>query len=1024
MKRRKTSIVYAGLTNIFAVILVVAIMAYSLADSYRITLDGYLGTRSSVTVNDGKEEDLYDYLSDYNNSEDLVNAHMALNERLEAEGGVLLKNENNALPLSGDSAIKVTLFGMRSNLTQFSGSIGATTSAIQNVKMADAFNERGFSVNPDMVKFYQGLEETYAPGRASSTAVSTQIAGASVNEVPSTEYHSAPADTYKDYADAAIIVLGRDCGESCDYYPGEAGINNPNEFEKGANILSLSKDEKALVQYVKEQGCFEKIIVLLNTTATMEIQDLKDDPEVDSIMWIGNPGSYGLYGIADLLNAASGISPSGALTDTYAVNTANSPAAQNFGLYMWENAADIDTSSSFALRAAWYLVQNEGIYQGYKYYETRYYDSIVNPDSKAASVVGSSTQGSWDYDREVTYPFGYGLSYTTFSEEIVPEKCNIQIDGTSTITVKVTNTGNTAGKDNIQLYLALPYEKGQPEKSAIQLVGYAKTGEAEEGEGFENAIYLQPGESEEVTIEVERDYFASYDENEGNGAYILDKGTYYFAVGDGAHDALQNVMTAQGHLDNGNKNAVLVAELEERQIIDETKEGVEISNQFVDCDINNLISDTTVYLSRSDWEGTFPKEIETLTATEDMITQLRNDTYTAAKDEDTSEYIFGTLGQSDGTRACELKGITDYNDETFAKVISNMPLETIATQIAMQYSEMSSFSEISAGNASCMDGPVGLLLTLGTSAKGIYALEESDPYYNYNLNTFVSEPVVASTFSHKLAEELGKLIGNDTIWTQSSWWFAPAMNTHRLPYNGRNNEYYSEDSVLTGCMASDTIIGAQSKGTVTTIKHFAFNNMETNREGVATFFHEQGARENELRGFQMAFEVGGSKAVMTAFNRVGCTFSSADKGLITGLLRGEWDFKGIVATDMVKAPEYETWEESILAGTDVMVNSSPVNEDGKVWETCQAKYISKDEKLASAVYESVHHVLYAFADSIWLNGMSENTKVERHYPYWELILMSLIAVGAVGTGMSTGFWIHSGRKQRKKNEEVGKNDKK
>ena len=1017
MKEKRGSNLYAGLMNIFAVILVAAIMAYGIADSYRITLDGYLGTQSSVTINDGDETDLYDYLSDYETAEELVAAHMDLNERLEEEGAVLLKNENNALPLSSDGNIKVTLFGMRSDLTQFSGSIGATTATAQNVKMADAFNARGFEVNPDMVAFYQGLEDTYTPGRASSSAVSTEAVGATVNEVPQSEYAAAPADTYASYADAAIIVLGRDSGESCDYFPGETGIANPDEFDEGSNILGLSRDEKALVQYVKDQGCFEKIIVLLNTTSTMEIESLKDDPEIDSIMWIGNPGCYGFYGIADLMNAASGVSPSGSLVDTYAVNTANSPAAQNFGVYMWNNAADIDSSSSYALRAAWYLVENEGIYDGYKYYETRYYDSIVNPASGATSAVGSSISGGWDYENEVSYPFGYGLSYTTFSEEIVPEKSEIQIDGTSTITVRVTNTGDVAGKDNVQLYLALPYADGQVEKSAIQLVGYAKTGEAAEGEGYENVVYLQPGESEEVTITVDRDYYASYDEAEGGGAYVLDAGTYYFAVGDGAHDALQNVMTAQGYLSEGNTSAVLFADLAEKQIIDETKEGAEISNQFTDSDINSLIPDTTTYLSRSDWASTFPETVESLTATEEMITQLRNDTYTMAEGEDTSAFKFGTLGHSDGTRACELKGITDYDDPTFAKVIANMPLETIAEQIAMEYSEMSSFTEMAAGNAACMDGPVGLLLTLGTSAKGIYAMDETDPNYNFSLNTFVSEPVVASTFSHKLAEEEGKLIGNDSIWTQTSWWFAPAMNLHRLPYNGRNNEYYSEDSALTGYMASDTIIGAQSRGVVTTIKHFAFNNMETNREGVATFFDEQGARENELRGFQMAFEAGGSKAVMTSFNRVGCTFSSADEGLITGLLRGEWDFRGIVTTDMVKAPEYETWEESVLAGTDIMLNTSPVNEDGKAWETCQAKYISGDARMTETVYESVHHVLYAFADSVWLNGMSENTRVERLYPYWELIIISLIAVGAAGTAVSGGLWIF--RSVKNKNRKKG-----
>lgn len=1018
MKQKKLSKLGAGLTNIFAVILVIFIMGYQLADDYRSMLDGYLGTASSKVISEGSAEDAYEYLSDYSNSQELVEAHKELNERLEEEGAVLLKNNSGALPLSAEGNIKVTLFGMRSNLMQYSGSIGATTASTQNVSLADALNAKGFEVNPDMVTFYEGLEDEYTPGRAFNTASTDAIQGAVVNEVPSSEYVNAPKGTYFNYADAAIIVLGRDCGESCDYYPGETGIADPDEFEEGDNILSLSKDEKALIEYVKEQGCFNKIIVLLNTTNALEVQDLQNDDAIDAIMWIGCPGNYGNYGIADILNKASGISPSGAMVDTYAVNTANSPAAQNFGLHMWENASEIDSSSSFALRSSWYLVYNESIYDGYKYYETRYYDSIVNPESNASSSVGSSTEEGWNYENEVIYPFGYGLSYTTFSEEILEEKSEINIDGTSTIVIKVTNTGTVAGKDNVQLYLSLPYEKGQVEKSAIQLVGYGKTGEALESEGFFDSIYLQPGESEEITITIERDYYASYDENEGDGAYILDAGMYYLAVGDGAHDALQNIMKAQGYLEGDAAAATVAVELKEKIIIDETKEGQPISNQFADSDINNLIEDATTYLSRSNWESTFSESVSSLTATDEMIGQLRNDTYTMATGEDTSEYVFGTLGKSNGVHVSALKGITDYDDPIYAEMIANMPLETIANMISLNCSVADTLTEIGASEMKASDGPVGFLVQLGIRSRGIYTLDENDSNYNFSLNCFVSEPVVAATFSHKLAEEEGKLIGNDAIWEQISFWYAPAMNNHRLPYCGRNNEYYSEDSVLTGTMASDTVIGAQSKGAVATVKHFAFNNMETNREGVATFFDEQAGRENELRGFQMVFEVGEAKAVMTSFNRVGCTFSSADDGLITGLLRGEWAYKGTVLTDMIKAWEYETWEETLLAGTDIMLNTSPVHVDGKAWETLQAKYISEDEKIAKAVYESMHHLLYTFSDTLWLNGISENSEVARLYPYWEILLLVMIGIGAIGIIGSSVFWISQKRKTRKQKGEA------
>lgn len=1015
MNMNGTCRVFRGLTSLFLVILLVFAMSYRIADAYRTTLDGFLGTVSSKLVSEGAEEDLYAYASDYANAEELVSAHIRLNERIQEEGTVLLKNENGALPLSAEGKIRVTLFGMRSHMPQYSGSVGAAVNKNQAVGLEAALNQRGFEVNPDMVAFYTGLEQEYAPERAWSSAATGSFKGSSVHEVPQSEYENAPAETYSLYGDAAIIVLGRDASESADYFPGEKGLSDPEEFEEGDNILSLSKDERALVEYVKNQNCFETIIVLLNATNTLEVEELKQDEAIDGILWVGLPGCYGFYGVADVLNAASGVNPSGALPDTYAVNTAMNPASINHGLYLWSNYEDIDSTSSFALRAAWYLVQNEGIYSGYKYYETRYYDSIVNPASGAATPIGSSVLGkNWAYDTEVSYPFGYGLSYTTFTEEIVPEKSAIDLDGVSTITVRVTNTGSVAGKDNVQLYMALPYAAGQVEKSAIQLVGYAKTGEAQEGDGFDKAVYLQPGESEEVVITVNADYYASYDKNEGDGAYILDAGTYYFAVGDGVHHALENVMKAQGYLEGEAGSTVLATELEEKVIIDQSASGGTISNRFDDADINSLIPGTATYLSRSSWMMTFPREITELTATEDMIVQLRNDTYTMATGEDTSAWKFGTLGVDSPYKAYHLKGITDYDDPMFANVIAGMPLETVLSQIALQYAQCNLFTEINAGKATCMDGPVGLLRTLGISSQNSqYAMDESDPYYDYSLATFVSEPVVAATFSHKLAQEEGKLVGNDAVWTNDVWWFAPGMNLHRSPYNGRNNEYYSEDAVLTGLMGSDAVIGAQSKGFVSTIKHFAFNGQETNREGVATFFDEQAGRENELRGFQIAFERGGSKGVMTSFNRIGCTYSSADMGLIKGLLREEWGFQGVVVTDMVKSVRYETWEESLLAGTDIMLNSSPVNVDGKDWETCQATYVTGDADMMAAVYESTHHVLYAFADSIWLNGVGTDAQTIRVYPSWEIAILVMIVLGGIGTLVCAGGWVLSSHKARR-----------
>ena len=999
-----------GLTNLCAMLLVFAIMAYNMAGLYRSTIDKKLGTVSVQMISSGNVEDSYAHKSDFSTSAEVVNAHIQGAIRIQEEGTVLLKNKDGALPLSSNGDIKVTFFGMRSAYPSYSGDIGASTDESQEVTWADAFNESGFSVNPEMVTFYQNLPEEFIPARAAGGSSVVTETGYTVNEPGFLEYLNAPVDSFADYADAAIIVFGRPSGESSTYYPGEAGIGDPNEYEDGEDIFFLSKDEKYVVDYVKQQGVFNKIIILLNSSNVFSIKDLQEDDEVDAILHTGQIGCYGAYGVANLLNAATGKNPSAGVVDTFAVNNSLAPAAINYGVHTWTNYQDIDDSSGFELRAAWFNVQNEGIYEGYRYYETRYYDSIVNPASNAASAVG--TNGTeWKYENEVLYPFGYGLSYTTFTEEILLEKSNIDVDGTSEIVVKVTNTGDFAGKDNVQLYIALPYELGQVEKSAIQLVGYGKTGEAAETSYFD-PIYLQPGESEEIVITVERDYYASYDENEGNGAYILDAGDYYFAVGNGAHDALQNVMQAQGHLNGDTSATAVCVNLAEKVVIDQSAAGVEISNQLQDMDINEWVPNTTVTLSRSDWEGTFPKEIDVLTASEDMIYLLKNDYYTMKTGEDTSDFQFGTKGSSNGYTLGYLKGATDYNDERFAQIISNIPLETLLERVANGYDAVYNFEEIGAPHYDRVDAPSGFLIPLGQKSYGIYELDESDPNYNYRLNVFPSEPVVAASFSHKIPEMEGNIFGNDAIWTHVTTNYFPAMNIHRSVFNGRNNEYYSEDPILTGYMASDVVKATYAKGLASTVKHFAFNDSEVNREGVATFIDEQSARENELRGFQIAFEQGKARSVMTSFNRAGLIFASAQRGLITGILRNEWAFQGFVLTDSVKSVYYSQWEESIIAGTDTMLNHSPWNRDGKAWETCQVKWVIEDREMMTHIYDSIHHFLWAFGNSIWLNGVDAATSVERVYPWWEVATLLVICGTAVGAGVFGTWTVMDIRKSR------------
>ena len=543
---KKRSHIFRGLASIFLALMVLFGTVMSVALSWEGRVNELLGVSDDTFARSQNPDDYY-YKSDYEGPADLIKAEIALNTRMEAEGAVALKG-TPAVDGTG-----VTLFGMRSQAMQYGGSMGSLVETKQAVRLADALEEYGFSVNPAMVSFYEDMEKTYAPTKAAGGNCVDTNEGSTVNEVPVKEYFAVSPDSMEGYKDAAIVVLGRDAGEGACFYPGADGIADPEEFSNSptGNILSLSNAERALLNYVENQG-FKKIVVLLNSACAMEIEELKQDDAVDSILWIGNPGCYGTYGIAELLNGS--VLPSGHLTDTYAVNAALAPAMRDYGAYVFTNADDIDTSSNNALRSRWYLAEEEGIYIGYKYYETRYFDSILEQGNASQALTGETVDGGkvWDYDNEVSYSFGYGQEGSTFLEEITDAKIDWRGETQSQVTVKVTNTGDNAAKHAVQLYVSLPYtdydKEAGVEKSAIQLVGFGKTGEAQE-KSFEDVVLLQPGESEDVTITFTATDFYSYDTTEEHdgvtGAYILEAGDYYFATGNGAHDAVQAVLKEQ-----------------------------------------------------------------------------------------------------------------------------------------------------------------------------------------------------------------------------------------------------------------------------------------------------------------------------------------------------------------------------------------------------------------------------------------------------------------------------------------------
>ena len=984
MKQKR---LFRGLASIFLACAIIFNVVYTVATAWSGKVDELLGT-SATGITRSKDSDDYRYQSDYSKPSDLVDAEIAYSTRASAEGSVALKG------MPAITGRNVTLFGMRSGeKMQFGGSMGELIQTSQAVTLADALTKEGFSVNPDMVKFYQDKAATYAPTRSSGGNVvnSYEEQGAAIGEVPIAEYDASLLGSYKD---AAIIVLGRDAGESACFYPGQNGLAKPEEFTASptGNILSLSNDERDLVSWVKQQG-FGKIVVLLNSGTAMEIDELKKDDQVDSILWIGNPGAYGTYGIAQLLSGS--VLPSGHLPDTFAVNSALSPAAQNYGIYVFENAADIDKSNNNALRSSWYLAELEGIYTGYKYYETRYFDVMFKQGNAAKAAKGQSINGStWDYDSEVSYSFGYGLEGSTFTEEIT----DLSIDWTgataSTATVKVTNTGDQAAKHSVQLYVSVPYTQrdrdNRVEKSAIQLLGYAKTGEAQEKD-FTQVVLLAPGESEEVKITFNAEDFYTYDRtyaHDGvNGSWMLESGDYYFATGNGAHDALNAAMQAMG-INIASTGASYTAHVD-TDIYKHESNGTTIQNQLNQADLNSYGISVT-YLTRNDWLNTFPKSLDSLTATNEMIYMLRNEIYNL--DTELTSYTGPqtfTYGAKNGVSAAQLIGL-EYDDPLYDKVLDEMSLQDLINQYISYLEEI---EEITFPIESRADSPLGIIGYIGQRTKGtLYEVSEDDPAYKHYTDVYAAGPVIAATFSPLLQYEMGRLVANDGLWTGYQVWFAPGMNNHRTPYNGRNICYYSEDPVLTGMSGAYVHQALNKYGMVTNVKHFAFNDQETNRDGLAVFLNEQAARENELRGFYIGIRDGQIKGFMSAFNRIGCTHVGASKNLMVNILRKEWGWKGFLMTDSVKSASYFLPRENAAASNDQMLGGS---NNGKLWNL-SVDAVSKDIVLQSNIRDSFHRKLYTHVNSALMNGISADVSATGSQPVWVTILIILMCAGYTG----------------------------
>lgn len=1003
MSRKRN--LWRGLTTLTASLLTVSVAAGPVVDSYRTDIDKFLGTKSSAMVTDSTDEDLYTYKSDYSSTTELLDSIEDLGERMSEEGTVLLKNENNALPLSKDETQKLSLLGFSSYYPVQGGDMGSSLTENEGtdadtVDFVEALAAKGFSINETLQNLYKSLESEFKTevnmwGSIVEyyhiTAPATD--GVFASKEPSQETMDSVDSQWKDSMDdynVMLVTIGRSSTENGTYLPGVDGVDASQDLNQ-TDPLGLSDDERDLINAAVEakESNGGKVIVMLNNANAMEIDEIKNNDGVDAILEVGLPGGYGFYGVADILSGEA--NPSGHLTDTYAVTNANSPAAQNFGNYEWTNA---DASVNINAEE----VEAEGIYTGYKYYETRYADTVLG-QGNADATVGSSTGKAWDYDNEVSYPFGYGLSYTTFEQTLKSVDVDLA-NRTVTAEVEVKNTGDVAGKDVVQLYTSVPYTdydvENKVEKSAVQLLDYEKTD------------IIEPGESQTVTITADAQDMASWDstcDNEAGttGNWILDNGTYYFTVGNGAHEAVNNVLAAQDQDVDGNKDNVQTWELGDfdSSSFAVTLNGTPVENQLQDADLNYWMEDTVTYLSRNDWEGTWPETYKDLTATDEMISTMADDYSDIEADGDPSSVTFGA---DNGMTLANLKGVDDITDERWNDLMDQITLEECLIRTGFGGTSTKTIESITSPEAIQNDGPngfnsypLGQYANSDASTGDPCVIAEDDPNRDYKMGVMAVETVIGQTFSKQLAEEWGKVIGNYSLWANTAIWWGVGTNLHRTPYNARNHEYFSEDAVLTAGQGAAIIEAGHEYGVLIAPKHLAFNDTEINRTGIAEFMTEQAARENELRGVQSCIEDANALAVMTTYNRVGCVTSNAHTGLLLNILRKEWGFKGLMSEDFIQDPTYTKIRMAVHNGVTMTCNTgdNTMTAVTAVWPYWSVENASQSEELLTDLKQAMLYQNYALANSNAMDGMSTSTHIESLNTWYDNLI----------TGLRVGFGV-------------------
>ncbi|MCI5614345.1 MAG: glycoside hydrolase family 3 C-terminal domain-containing protein [Agathobacter sp.] len=960
--RRKAIRPWKGLTFLSAVIAIIMIPLTVVLSMFDNTVAAFVGGSFWELKNEDASAQYF--ISDFETAEEMTEYGIEICKQVEAEGAALLLNENNALPLAAGS--KVSCFSGSSVNLVYGGTGSGNIDASTADTLKSALEGAGMEVNGSLWDFYNS-EEAAPYARFDGDFTSS----AKVGEVPWDAYPQEVLDSVASYGDAAIVTFSRVGGEGADLEYADT------------NYLALNEDEKdmmANLASMKADGTIGKIIVLINTANPLQVDFLKNNEYgVDACLWIGDVGISGINAVAEIL--AGTINPSGSLVDTYCYDNYSAPAMANFVPTTYEGYEE----GIIPDNAKSYMIYQEGIYVGYKYYETRYEDYVM----------GTGNAGSYAYGDEVAFPFGYGLSYTEFAYSDMEVNYNAANDQFE-VKVTVTNTGDTySGKETVQVYSQSPYTtydvENKVEKPSVALCGFAKTD------------ILAPGESQDVTVIVEKRDLASFDAY-GAGTYILDEGDYYLTVATDAHNAVNNTLAAKGYTtetSEGRMDADGDAALAYKWTQDSfdattystSVNGTQITAQLTQSDLNLYEGNggqSVTYLTRNDWMGTYPTEITQLALTEQLIKNLQDIQYDPA---DYEAVEMPTLGADNGLKLIDMYG-KEYDDPDWEKLLDQLTFDEMVSMIGDSFHWTMPMESVQAPGTREENGPQGLTASLLGSDKT-----------QLKATAFTSEDVMAATFNVDLMTEVGKVIGNNCLHANIACLYGPGNNIHRTPYGGRNFEYYSEDGFLSGKISQYEVAAIQAKGVDVVMKHFALNDCEQDRIGLGVWLGEQAAREIYLKAFQAPFEYGDANGVMMAYTRWGTQWSGANKGLVTGIMRNEWGSNGKSITDNVLTT-YVNGVDGILAGTSYYDAMMP-------YVTKLLPQYKNDPVIVSAMKEACHHNLYALVNSCGINGLGKDTIVKAKGLTVILVCRTLAIVFSVLFVLSLVMWIVNKKKFNK-----------